>query len=310
MSAIHFDGAGGRRVQIAELKFGDVGRGMSRYRPVALAVVAIVVMGLTLPGPRRVTGKAFDIGSFDTPASTGLPVSAEVPEAAATEEVAAAVTAIDTSPSSFSSSFSTFSSPASSSTGSSSSAASSSFTVDSGASRSEADERPSSSTFDSSSPPASESPAAVTPTPLRVETAAWASAQAGTPVASTGVPEGSLPVGRRPGFETDKVSFVRLAGTATTLTLVPHGDAAGQRNAGSAQIQACRITTAGWTKKEAQSMGEAPKWDCAVAAVGQRAADGSWTFDLSGFPERSGSSGFALVPAGAGLDYQVAFKVT
>ena len=304
MTAIHFDGAGGRRVQIAELKFGDVGRGLGRYRPVALAVVAIVAMGLTLPGPRRVTGKTFDIGSFDSPASAGLPVSAAVPEASATGEVAAAVSAIETSPSSFSS---TFSSPTSSS---SSSPASSSFAVDSGVSRTEAAEPASSATFDSSTPSSSESRGTAAVEPLRVSTAAWASAQAGTPVASTGVPQGSLPVGRRPGFEVDKVAFVRLSGTATTLTLVPHEDSAGQRSAGSAQIQACRITTPDWAKAEAQPMDKAPKWDCAVAAIGQPAKDGSWTFDLASFPDRAGSEGFALVPAGAGLDFQVAFKVT
>ena len=300
MPGITFDGAGGRRVQIAELKFGDVGRGLSRYRPVALAVVAIVVMGLTLPGPRRVTSKAFDIGAFDSPASAGLPVSADVPEAATTGEVAAAVSAIDTSPSSFSS---TFSSPASSS------APGSSFDVDSGFSRSEASESSSPSTFDSSRPSTSESRSAATPTPLKIVTAAWASAQAGTPLAATGVPEGSLPVGRRPGFENDKVAFVRLSGTETTLTLVPHDDATGQRSADAAQIHACRITTPAWAKAEAQSLDEAPKWDCAVAAVGQREEDGSWSFDLSSFPDRDSITGFALVPAGAGLDFQVAFKV-
>ena len=289
-------------MQIAELRFGDVGRGLGRYRPVALAVVAIVVMGLTLPGPRRVTGRAFDIGAFDSPASAGLPVSSAVPEAASTGEVAAAVSAIETSPSSFSSSFS--------SPSSSSSAAASSFAVDSGFSRSGADEPASSSTFDSSMPSASESrSSSVTSAPLRVATWAWASAQAGTPVASTGVPAGSLPVGRRPGFETDKVAFVRLTGTATTLTLLPHGDATGQRGTDAAQIQACRITTPAWAKAEAQSVDDAPKWDCGLAAMGERADDGSWTFDFSSFPDRAGSSGFALVPAGAGLDFQVAFKV-
>lgn len=288
-------------MQIAELKFGDVGRGVARYRPVVLALAAIAVMGLTLPGPRRVTGKAFDISSFDSPASAGLPVSADVPEGAASAEVAAAAAAIESSPSSFSS---TFSLP------SSSSSASSSFTVDAGASRTDADEpASSSSTFDSSTPSAGESRASVTPTPLRVTTAAWASAQAGTPLAATGVPEGSLPVGRRPGFEVDKVAFVKLAGTASTLTLVPHEDATGQRGADAAQLQACRITTPAWAKAEGQSMDEAPKWDCRVAAMGERAEDGSWTFHLSSFPDRSTSPGFAIVPAGAGLDFQVAFKV-
>jgi len=116
-------------------------------------------------------------------------------------------------------------------------------------------------------------------------------------------------VGRRPGFSQDKVAFVRLSGTAKSLTLLPHEDAAGQRSADAAAIQVCRITTAGWQKAEGVALAAAPKYDCGVSVLGERAKDGSWTFDLSVFPEPSDERGFALLPVGAALDYQVAFRL-
>ncbi|MDQ3108248.1 MAG: hypothetical protein M3Q68_10640 [Actinomycetota bacterium] len=116
-------------------------------------------------------------------------------------------------------------------------------------------------------------------------------------------------MGRRPGFELDKVAFVRLTGTATSFKLLPHEDASGQRSAPSAQLQACQITTPDWQKAEGQAIADAPKWDCAVSILGKMATDGSWTFDLSVFPERSDARGFALLPAGDALDFQVAFRL-
>ena len=287
-------------MQIAELKFGDVGRGVSHYRPVLAAAAAIAVMGLVLPGPKFVASRGFDVDAFDAASSAGgLATPAAVGEAPQSAEVAAAVSAIDASPSTFSS----FSSPA---------PASSSFTVDASASRSSVEDSSSSSssspTFDSSTP-ATTTPRRATVQPLQVVASAWASAQAGTPVAAAGVPEGALPVGRRPGFSQDKVAFVRLTGTAATLTLAPHPDASAHRSAEAAQIHACRVTTPGWAEAKAQAMDDAPKWDCAVAVQGFRAEDGRWTFDLTVFPERANATGFALIPVGDALDFQVAFTL-
>lgn len=292
-------------MQIAELRFGDVGRGLSRYRPVALAVGAIVVMGLVLEGPERVAGNDFGASGWSTPAAAaGAP--SQVPEASVSDEAAAAFAAIESSPSSVSSSFA---SPASSF--SSSAGTSSSFTSDAFVTRpSGSDDSSSSATFDSSAPPSTSSTStSAVARPLRVTEAAWASAQAGTPLAATGVPEGALPIGRRPGFDLDKASFVRLSGGATVLRLVPHEDAAGHRNGETAGIQACRLTSADWQKAEAQSFDEAPKWDCGVSVLGVRAEDGSWTFDLSVFPNRADDQGFALLPAGSAIDFQVAFTL-
>jgi hypothetical protein len=287
-------------VQIAELRFGDVGRGVGNYRPVLAAIAAIAVMGLVLPGPKFVAKRGFDVDAFDNAQSTGaLAAPAAVGDVPQSAEVASAVSAIETAPRDFAS-------PLASST---SSASSSSFAVDASATRTASEDSSADATTFDSSTPATSTPRAATAQPLRIVTAAWASAQAGTPLATTGVPEGALPVGRRPGFAQDKVAFVRLAGTATTLTLLPHEDAAGQRAVETAQIQACRITSPGWSEAQGQSIDEAPKWDCAVAVQGLRSEDGRWTFDLSVFADRAGANGFALIPVGDALDYQVAFTV-
>jgi hypothetical protein len=285
-------------MQIAELKFGDVGRGLGHYRPVALAVGAVVVMGLLLPGPRRVAMNDFGASGWSTSAAAVVPSAAGDSEVSA--EASAAFEAIESSPSDVTSSFASPLSPPSS--------IGSSFTSDAFVTR-EGSSESASSTFDSSTPSVSRSESSTTAAsgPLQVTRSAWASAQAGTPLAATGVPAGSLPVGRRPGFEIDKVAFVKLSGGSSSLKLLPHDDSAGTRNASGAAIQACRVTTPGWAAAEAQSLEEAPAWDCAVAVLGKRADDGSWTFDLSVFPDRADERGFALIPTGSDLDFQVTF---
>lgn len=284
-------------MQIAELKFGDVGRGLARYRPVALVVVAIVIMGLVLPGPERVAGNFFDVDAYDAGAA---PVSAfgapdESLDSSVGGEVAAAVEAFESSPGAFSNSFSA-----------PSTFPSSSFDVDASATR--PSESSSTTTFPSSqaSTTTTSRPA---PEPLRVASAGYMSAQAGTPLATAGVPIGSVPVGRRPGFEEDKVAFIRLTGNEDVLKLVPHQDASGQRSPEAAKINACRITGSNWSATEAQAEADAPSWDCTVAVQGRRAGDGSWTFDLGTFADRADQRGFALVPAGTGVDFQVAFTL-
>lgn len=284
-------------MQIAELKFGDVGRGLGHYRPVALAVGAIVVMGLAMPGPRRVA--LDDFGASRWTSSAAAVVPSAVGDSELPAEASAAFEAIESAPSAGSSTFSSpFSAPASTS---------SSFTSDAFVTR-EASSESASSTFDSSTPSATRTETTSTASgPLRITRSAWASGQAGTPLAATGVPEGGLPVGRRPGFELDKVAFVKLAGGASTLKLLPHDDTSGARNAEGGVIQACRITSPGWAEASGQSIEEAPAWDCGVAVQGVRADDGSWTFDLSVFDDRADDRGFALVPAGSALDFQVTF---
>src|SRR5205814_5129991 len=115
------------------------------------------------------------------------------------------------------------------------------------------------------------------------------------------------PVGNRAG-QLDKASFVRLSGSDTTLTL--HENPDGARTAlGPAAVQVCTVT-ASWTQGDAaMSFDQAPAYDTSACVAGTPNPDTSWTFDLSGFANRSGGNGFALVPtAGAPADFQVTFK--
>lgn len=145
--------------------------------------------------------------------------------------------------------------------------------------------------------------------PLTIQAAGWASEASGSPVATIGVPDGTLPVGTRLG-QVDKASFVRLDGTDTSLVLVE--EPGGRRAAvGAPSVKACAIDVAdsGWVASEAMSFDEAPSWDPNACVEGVVADDGTWTFDLTSFPSRTAAAGFALVPTrDAPLDFQVTFE--
>lgn len=143
------------------------------------------------------------------------------------------------------------------------------------------------------------------PVPLSVSGWGWAGSTGAVDVSVSPVPEGTLPVANRLGG-VDKVSFVRLTGTATTLRL--EEDVEGAREAlGAAAIQLCPIEDAGWAEEPGQSMDAAPTWaDSCVAGV---EADDAWTFDLSGLGDPASPNGFALVPgADAPADFQVTLQ--
>ena len=144
--------------------------------------------------------------------------------------------------------------------------------------------------------------------PLTVRGFGWASSLSGSGVSSAEVPEGTMPVASRLG-QLDKASFVRLSGTATTLTLVE--EPTGAREAlGAGVVVACPITDTGWAEEPDQSLDDAPPWDAARCVAGVEDAD-TWVFDLSGFDDRAGDAGFALVPdASAPPDFQVTFRAT
>lgn len=142
--------------------------------------------------------------------------------------------------------------------------------------------------------------------PLSIAGAGWADSLAGTPLAGSGVPDGTLPVGNRLG-RIDRATFARLRGTDTRLVLQENTD--GRREQlGSAAVMACPITTTTWTETEAQSFADAPRWDDQRCVPGARAG-AEWTFDLSSFTDRAGPAGVALVPAAdAPADFQVTFQ--
>ena len=274
----------------SDLRLRDVRRVLLPYVSVVAMVSAIVALGLVLPGP-RVVHRPNPLSQFSAPAAAGVAPVDELAEVAAVAPsegdpfaVAAATNpGFDDSPVAPIRPAATFS-PAD------------------GGSAAATDPGPTPA-------PSSDAPTTTTVmvSPLRIVGSTWASRTAGTPLAAQGVPESSLPVGSRLG-QPDKASFIRLDGTATSLLLAPHEDASGQRSPDAGAIQACQITDAEWKDGEAISFDAAPAYDETTCSAGVRNPDGTWTFDLAGFPGRADDRGFALVPGpDVPLDFQVSF---
>lgn len=150
--------------------------------------------------------------------------------------------------------------------------------------------------------PTGESPEPNVPTIIGT---GWATQAAGTPAATIGVPDGSLPVGNRLG-EPSRVSFLRLAGDWQALTLAVDPD--GGAGLGPPVVQVCAITTDVWEPRTAASFEDAPEWSSGDCIKGNPDAAGAeWTFDLGGIDQRRG---VALVPAPeAPIEFQIAFRV-
>jgi hypothetical protein len=103
-----------------------------------------------------------------------------------------------------------------------------------------------------------------------------------------GVPEGDLAVGRL-GTETTAVAAVGIqpdeapGATVESATLVLREDPAAQANRGGegATVLACPIVSF-WAGGENSAWDTRPEEDCGAASViGERADDGTWTFDLT-----------------------------
>lgn len=277
---------------------------LDRYRPAALAVLAVLVAVAVLPG--AVSGSAppeqaaFDAGAVpdDDFGDDEDPVS--VPSTAPSDDDADASTVVPapapdtfTQPDrSFSPSDDSFSSPPPSSSSDSPSSSDSSSTApapfipspDSGSASDDAD-----------------------PEPLRIVGSAYASTTAATPLPDD-IPEGSLPVGTRVG-QTDKASYIRLAGDETTLVLAEVADGRRGSDFEATPVAACRITDAGWeSSTEAMAFSEAPEHDPEECVPVTRDQDGVWSVDLGGFGDPADPAGFALVPSeDAPIDFQVTF---
>lgn len=145
--------------------------------------------------------------------------------------------------------------------------------------------------------------------PLQIVEAAWASRTAGTPLASEGVPEGSLPVGTRVGQD-DKRSFVRLEGGDTQLVLTENPEGTREARSGDPAVRACQVVDGDWeASEEPMSFDDAPEFDEETCVDGQRDDDGTWSFDLLLLDDPTGDAGVALVPGEeAPFDFQAAFE--
>ena len=286
---------------LADITIGDIGRALARYRPVAVTVVIILAVIAVLPGPRRAALNSLPTASAPAESDTAE-VSAADP--AVTEDTvppvadADSATTFDTGPSSFSSS-------------SPSSPATSGFTSDDDSSSSSSEfssdfSSPSSSNFGSDDFSSSTSTTAPL-RPLVVTAAGWASTGGGTPLGSTGVPPGKLPVAKRLN-QVEKYSYIRVDGEEKVLTLRRSTDGA-RTTTGEVGVSVCQITDAGWAEGENVPSDRAPKYDAQVCVAGQPAPDGSsWSFNLLTFASPTDARGLALVPTGASIDYQVVFE--
>lgn len=276
-----------------DLRLGEILDVLHRYKPVAVSVVVVLAALLVLPKPDFVATSATGPNRIETPTLDGqgestsvdaAPVEVFSGEGFGADAFGASTPSFVAGPSSDSSGFSGSGSASGSGSGSS---------------------------FSGPTPGADGASTTTTtaaPTPLRVRSSTWASRSAGTPLAATGVPEATLPVGTR-GSD-DKLSFVRLSGTATILGLAEHPDG-NRTNAGPVAVRACQIKPSDWKAGAAVAFADAPAYDPADCVAGARSQSGVWLFDLSAYDSRADNRGFALVPgAGAGVDFQVAFRIT
>jgi hypothetical protein len=141
--------------------------------------------------------------------------------------------------------------------------------------------------------------------PLVIVSAGWASATGATPLGSTGVPANTLPVGKRIG-QVDKYSFVRLEGDDQVLKLRVNPER--RSTTGVIAVSICQITDADWQAAENVPSDRAPKYDTTTCVPGDPGDGTTWSFNLVTFASSSDPRGFALVPTGDSIDYQLAFE--
>lgn len=145
--------------------------------------------------------------------------------------------------------------------------------------------------------------------PLRVVEAGYASASAGTPLATIGVPDGSVAVTRRAG-RTEDVAYLRLDGEGPTLDLAVDANGANTLDT-LAGLWLCPVTDASWKVGQGDvTPDKAPKPDCSRPVTGVRSASGDrWTFDVRSL-DFGAITGVALVPASDAMapEFQVVFR--
>ncbi len=284
--------------RLSDVRIGDITKGLARYRPVVVTVIAILLMVAFLPGERAGRG-----GLVATAPPPALPVAdaatagTSAPVAVPTEApVAVPSSSFDSGPPSFAVQPSgTFA------TGRTFESSSGSFTApppafagDEAAAAPDAEIAATPGGFEADKPK-----------PLTITARLYATLGAGTPVATQDVPDKSSPVGNRLNQE-DKRSYVRLAGSAKELMLTEAPQ--GRETRGPALVRACQVLDADWPEGKGVALASAPKIDAGACVLGLRASDGVWTFDLSAFASPTDTRGIALTVApGSGVDFQVNF---
>lgn len=143
--------------------------------------------------------------------------------------------------------------------------------------------------------------------PLQVDDGGFASATAGTPLATLGVPEGSVAVALQAG-QLDKVTYLQLSGMGTlSLAVDPNG---GNRLEALAAIQLCPAAPGAIVGRGDVTPQEAPQYDCAKTVKGVRDPAGTgYTFDLKGLTAQQASSVAILPVSGTLSDFQIVFRL-
>jgi hypothetical protein len=115
-------------------------------------------------------------------------------------------------------------------------------------------------------------------------------------------------VGKRIG-QVDKYSFVRLEGDDQVLKLRVNAEGT-RTTTGVVGISICQITDADWQAADNVPSDRAPKYDTTTCVPGDPGDGTAWSFNLVSFSSSSDPRGFALVPTGDSIDYQMAFERT
>ena len=284
---------------LADVTLGDIGRALGRYRPVAITVAIILVVLAVVPGPRKAALRS--LSSVPPPAAA----ASEEPATVSAGDEASAGTVPADEATTFDSSSSSSSSFSSGSSGSSSDFSSDSSDFSDGSSSSDFSSAPSPS-FDFSSDDGPSTTPGSSLRPLTIVAAGWASAGGGTPLGSTGVPASALPVAKRIG-QVDKYSFVRLEGEQKVLSVKVNPEG-GRTTTGDVGVSICQITEGGWAEGENVPSDAAPAYDAATCVAGDPGDGTAWLFNLVTFSSPADPRGFALVPTGESIDYQINFS--
>lgn len=148
------------------------------------------------------------------------------------------------------------------------------------------------------------------PTPIAVTGGGYASAQAGTPLAGVGVPEGSVAVGRKAGQD-DAIAYLSLSGTGGSLELEVDPDGVNVLDP-LAGLTLCVVTESNWAVGHGDvNLADAPAFDCTNGIDAVRGAAGDrWTFDVSTLDVEA-IPGVAIVPDRDAMSpqFQIVFRV-
>lgn len=261
---------------LSEVSLGDITKAASRYRPVAVTVAVVLAALAVLPEPRfRDVGIAAAPTLGSDTVSSGAEGPAPTNLAGPTAPAGAPPAPFEAAPSFDQALTTDFAGGEAGFSGGSEGVRG----FDSGAT----------------------SPASAEAAPLTVVRSGWWSRTANTPLGGTGVPEGTLPVGKRVGQD-DKISFVELVGDGPLLTFGEEAEGARQQ-VGAPKLSLCPLTEE-W--KEGAPMSDTPAFDTTSCVAGSYTAGGTWSFDLTTYGDPGAWAGFAIVPApDAPLDFQV-----